>query len=247
MNKHKNYHLYGILTIVILILLVIFLSLFASRKSTTGNSSSHNNSSGTQALSPSSSPGTDIIKDEEDDADISAYLEEQDTIISDMLAGMSVKESGSAEFDFLIGMIPHHEASVELSKNYILFGGENKELKKLASNIIDNETEEIEEMRQLIKEIQKQGISDKKNEKNYLKFYNKMISSHQHIGNETESSSNVEEAYIEGMVIHHQMAIDMSDTILRYSNHKEIRSIAKNIIETNKNEITQMEEIFNDM
>ena len=119
MNKHKNYHLYGILTIVILILLVIFLSLFASRKSTTGNSSNHNNGSGTQASSPSSSPGTDIIKDEEDDADISAYLEEQDTIISDMLAGMSVKESGSAEFDFLIGMIPHHEASVELSKNYI--------------------------------------------------------------------------------------------------------------------------------
>lgn len=247
MNKHKNYHLYGILTIVILILLIIFLSLFASRKSTTGNSANHNQDSGTQASLPSSSPSTDIIKDENDDADISAYLEEQDTIISDMLASMSVKESESAEFDFLIGMIPHNEASVELSKNYILFGGKNKELKKLASNIIEDKTEEIKEMRKLIKEIQKQEISDKENEKNYLKFYNKMISSHQNIGKETETSNNIEKAYIEGMVIHHQMAVDMSNTILRYSNHKEIRIIAENIIETNKKEIRQLEEIFNDI
>ena len=178
MNKHKNYHMYGILAIVILILLIIFFSLYIGRNT--------NGSSASKASPPASSPGTDIIKDAGDDAEVNAYLEEQDTIISDMLENMRVKQSGSAELDFLISMIPQYEASVDLSKSYL--------------------------------------ISD-----------------------ETEASSNVEKAYIEGMIIHHQMAADMAETILKFSSHREICNTAEDIFETQKEEISEMEEIFNDM
>lgn len=239
MNKHKNYHMYGILAIIILILLIIFLSLYIGRR-TTGNSS-------IQAAPPVSSPVKDIIKDTGDDEEVSAYLEEQDVVISDMLKNMRVKPSGSAELDFLISLIPHSEASVELSKNYLLFGGSNKELKSLANEIIEEQTEEIEDMRKLIRTIQKSGFTDKEKENGYLKLYNKMISSHQHITEETEASSNVEKAYIEGMVIHHQMASDMAKAILKYSSHHEIKDIAEDILEMQMEEISQMEEIFNDM
>ncbi|MCI9080489.1 MAG: DUF305 domain-containing protein [Lachnospiraceae bacterium] len=239
MNKHKNYHMYGILAIVVLILLIIFLSLYIGRNT--------NGSSASNASPPASSPGTDIIKDAGDDAEVTAYLEEQDTIISDMLGNMRVKESGSAELDFLISMIPHYEASIDLSKNYLILGGKDKRLKELAKEIIGEHLEEIENMRELIKEIQKQDITDSEKEKKYLKVYNKIISSHKNISDETNASSNVEEAYIEGMVIHHQMASDMAETILKYSSHREICNIAEDIFETQKEETSKMEEIFNDM
>lgn len=239
MNKHKNYHMYGILAIVIFILLIISLSLYIGRR-TTGNSSTH-------AAPPVSPPVKDIIKDTGDDEEVSAYLEEQDVVISDMLKNMRVKPSGSAELDFLVSIIPHSEASVELSKNYLLFGGSNKELKSLANEIIEEQTEEIEDMRKLIRTIQQSGITDKEKENGYLNLYNKMISSHQHITEETEASSNVEKAYIEGMVIHHQMAADMAKAILRYSSHHEIKDIAEDILEMQMEEISQMEEIFNNM
>lgn len=235
MNKHKNYHMYGLLAIIILILLIIFFSLYIGR-GTTGSSTSQ---------TPSS--GTDIIKDSGDDTEVSVYLDEQATIISDMLENMRVKESGSAELDFLISMIPHYEASIDLSKSYLLLGGTNNKLKSLANEIIKEQTEEIENMRELIQEIQKSGITGPEKEKDYLEIYNKMISSHQHITEETEASNTVEKAYIEGMVIHHQMAVDMANAILKYSSHHEILDIAEDILEMQKEEINQMEEIFNDL
>lgn len=239
MNKHKNYHMYGILAIVVLILLIIFFILYTGRN-TNGHSAS-------KAPPPVSSPVTGIIKDTDDDAEVNAYLEEQDTIISDMLENMSVRPSGSAELDFLISMIPQYEASVDLSKSYLILGGKNKRLKEFAKEIIEEHLEEIGSMRELIKEIQKQDINDNEKEKKYLNVYNKIISSHQHIPDETDASSSVEEAYIEGMIIHHQMAAGMAETILKFSSHREICSTAEDIFETQKEEISKMEEIFNDM
>lgn len=239
MDRHKNYHLYAILAIVIAILLIIFFSLYIGRRNTTGSSP--------QASSSVSPPGTGVIKDADDDTEVSLYLEEQDIIMSDMMQDMSLKESGSAEYDFLAGMIPHHEAAIDMTKNYLLYGGENKKLKKLANEIIEEQQEEVEEMRSLVQEIRKSGITDKEKERGYLKSYNKMMSAHQHIGHETGTASNVEEAYIDGMVLHHQMAADMAGSILEFSDHEEIRDIAEDIIELQKEEISQMEEISRNM
>ncbi len=43
------------------------------------------------------------------------------------------------------------------------------------------------------------------------------------------------------------MASDMAETILKYSSNREICNIAEDIFEMQKEEISQMEEIFNDM
>lgn len=164
-----------------------------------------------------------------------------------MMDNMSVKESGSAELDFLIGMIPHHEAAIEITKSYLKYGGKNRKLKKLAEEIIEDQIEEAGEMRILVKKIESQTGTDKEKERAYLDFYNKMMSSHQNIQHETETASNVESAYIEGMVIHHQMAADMAKAILENTRHDETRDIAEDIIERQEEEISQMEAIFNDM
>lgn len=228
MNKHKNYHMYGLLAIVILILVIIFSILYIGRQNTNGGE-------------------TDIIKNTDNDSEVSAYLKEQNTILADMMINMSVQESGSAELDFLIGIIPHHEAAIDITKSYLKYGGKNKELKKLAKEIIEEHSEETVEMRMLLKEIERLAITDKESERTYLNSYNKMIASHQDMAHEIETASDVESAYIEGMVIHHQMAVDMAEAILKTTLHDEIKDMAEDIIEMQREEISQMEEIFNDM
>lgn len=228
MNKYKNYHMYGLLAIVILILVIIFSILYIGRQNTNGGE-------------------TDIIKNTDNDSEVSAYLKEQNTILADMMTNMSVQESGSAELDFLIGIIPHHEAAIDITKSYLKYGGKNKELKKLAKEIIEEHSEETVEMRMLLKEIERLAITDKESERTYLNSYNKMIASHQDMAHETETASDVESAYIEGMVIHHQMAVDMAEAILKTTLHDEIKDMAEDIIEMQREEISQMEEIFNDM
>lgn len=243
MNKHKNYHMYGLLAIVILILVIIFAILYIGRRNL-GNSSSNSVNSGQAA-----SPEKDIIKDanNNNNQEVLAYLKEQNTIIADMMENMSVKESGSAELDFLIGMIPHHEAAIEITKSYLKYGGENRKLKKLAREIIEEHIEEAGEMREVVKEIKRLGQTDKDQERAYLDSYNKMLSSHQNIKHETETASDVESAYIEGMVIHHQMAVDMAKAILETTWHDEVKDIAEDIIEMQEEEISQMEAIFSNM
>lgn len=220
--------MYGLLAIVILILVIIFSILYIGRQNTNGGE-------------------TDIIKNTDNDSEVSAYLKEQNTILADMMINMSVQESGSAELDFLIGIIPHHEAAIDITKSYLKYGGKNKELKKLAKEIIEEHSEETVEMRMLLKEIERLAITDKESERTYLNSYNKMIASHQDMAHETETASDVESAYIEGMVIHHQMAVDMAEAILKTTLHDEIKDMAEDIIEMQREEISQMEEIFNDM
>lgn len=238
MNKHKNYHMYGILAIAILILVIIFSILYLGRRNRGGTSSQQNNS-GQESSAHSSKADSD--------SEVLAYLKEQNSIMSDMVANMSVKESGSAELDFLISMIPHHEAAIDITKSYLKYSDKNSKLKNLAREIIEEQTEETVEMRALVKEIKSLGMVDKEKERAYLDSYNKMMDSHKDMAHETETAKDIDSAYIEGMVIHHQMAVDMAKAILEITWHDEVVDIAEDIIEMQREEISQMERIFNDM
>lgn len=233
MDKKKNTLAY--ISIIATIIIIVFVCLFITRQ----NSS--------KAQKSESSPDTDIIQNINDNSELLAYLDEQNTIMADMMKNMSLKASGNADLDFLIGMIPHHEAAVEISKIYLTYGNGNSELKSLAENIIEVQTNEIENMRQLITKMEKSGETDPKKEQSYLDRYNKMLSSHKHIEHETEAAKNVDAAFAEGMIIHHQMAIDMAEAILDFSDTREICDLANDIIRQQKDDISQMEQLFKDL
>ena len=81
---------------------------------------------------------------------------------------------------------------------------------------------------------------DTDKETDYFKEYNKTANhtmSHQ-------TFKNVDEAFAKGMITHHQMAIDMSETILKYTDNSTIKNMAENIIDTQTKEIQQMESII---
>lgn len=175
---------------------------------------------------------------------LTAYLEDQDTIMSAMMEKMTVESSGNASLDFLTGMIPHHESAIDMSKSYLKYGGANDKLKTLAEDIIAAQTKEIEEMKRLIKELKASGETDETKADDYLKSYNKMLALHEHMGHGTSSYSDVEHAFAEGMIMHHQMAVDMAEAILGYTDYAEVRTLAQNIIELQEKEIVQMQGIL---
>lgn len=172
------------------------------------------------------------------------YLSEQDTIMAEMMENMKITPSGNASVDFLKGMLPHHQSAIDMAESYLKYGGNSEELNRLAQEIIEAQTAEMEEMNRLIQEIEESGAKDEKKEEGYLKAYDSMMKEHTSMSHHTTSASDVEGAFAEGMKMHHQMAVDMAEAILDYTDSDDVRNLASGIIIVQEQEIRQMEEVL---
>ncbi len=173
------------------------------------------------------------------------YLKNQSVIMSEMMNNMSdVKKSGNASIDFLQGMLPHHQAAVAMSEDYLENGAGNKRLKILAEKIIKTQKEEIKEMEALRARIRASGEKDGVQEAAYWKEYDQMMKLHHQEGSQSKVFDNVDEAFAKGMSGHHQMAVDMAKAILNNTNDKAVRVLALNIISGQEQEIALMKTIL---
>jgi uncharacterized protein (DUF305 family) len=58
---------------------------------------------------------------------------------------------------------------------------------------------------------------------------------------EDKSGKQLDKAFLEEMIVHHEGAIDMANIVLEKSDNKELKDFANNIIETQSKEVNQME------
>lgn len=180
------------------------------------------------------------------DDNIKKYLNEQNSEMSTMMEDMkNIKHTGDPAIDFLYGMIPHHKAAIEMSESLLKYGGENAEIKKIAENIITNQSKEIEEMKDMIKRMELNPNVDEKKEQDYLKEYKNLFNKHNN--NDISNVNSVDKAFAMEMIKHHEMAVSMSEIVLKYTDNKDVVDLAQNIIESQKDEIKQMREIINSM
>lgn len=224
MNKKTIYWTSGIIAVLIIILLIVWAA-FGRDSSTRSDDDIPQGPAAEQALG--------------------SYLEEQDILMDKMMEDMeNVQPSGNAALDFLNGMIPHHEAAVSMSESYLKYGGEDEELKKLAKYIVRIQKEEIAQMQSYIDELETDWAEDPEQEQAYLEAYETMLSSHHSAHSSHGTSANVEAAFAEGMIMHHQMAVEMAQAVLGNTDSEKVTALAENIIEAQQNEITQMQEIM---
>lgn len=237
MNRKTLYWIIGIIAIVI-----IGLILWGSFGKNRTNQDHSNHSAPPTESAPA--PTTDST----DTTNLSAYLEEQDELMEDMMDDMEdISPEGYAALDFLNGMIPHHEAAVLMSESYLKYGGSNEELKTLAEDIIQVQKQEITEMQAMAKEIKSAGTQDQQQEETYLKEYGKMFTNHEMDHSNHSTPASVEAAFAEGMIMHHQMAVEMAQAILSHTDEEKVITLANNIIETQNKEIEQMQEILDNI
>ncbi|MGN1318784.1 MAG: DUF305 domain-containing protein [Lachnospirales bacterium] len=175
-------------------------------------------------------------KNKGDNVYLENYVSEQDSIMHDMIKDMmSIEETESADKNYINGMIPHHQAAIKMSETFLKYDNSNNQMTKLANNIIKTQNEEIEYMKTLLN-----TITEKDSQKTlyYINEYNNsMESSHIHSNN----YKTISQTFAESMIEHHQMAINMSEIILKYGDNKNVKSLAERIIENQKKEINEME------
>lgn len=249
MNKNMKYWAAGIIAAVVIIAVAVFAAAGSRKKAplspapaeTESSSQSTEQSSGaaeSQNHMDHSAHGTSSAAA---DDDTNRYLQRQDEIMRNMMRDMeNIPKTGNASIDFLNGMIPHHESAVEMADSYLEYGGNNETLKKLADTIKTTQTEEIRQMRDLIRKYEAEGHNDADQESAYLEEYDKMLD-HDHSMNKAGTDS-LDHAFAEGMIMHHQMAVDMAKSILEYTNYEEIRTLAQSIIDAQEKEIEEMKE-----
>ena len=248
MNKQTKYWIIGIIAVGIILL--IWLGISGSRSSKGGNSPD----AGVTESSPAAGLGNSTAEDPHagmdhgqstsSDQATASYLKEQDTIMANMMKDMEdIPTTGSAAIDYLNGMIPHHESAVAMAESYLKHGGTEPDLVALAGDVIEVQTKEIEQMQAMVKDLEENEAKNNDMEAAYLEEYQKLFAAH-HESHMSEAAESVDEAFAEGMILHHQMAADMSKIILEYTDQKDVKELAQNIIDVQEQEIDQMQDIL---
>lgn len=175
---------------------------------------------------------------------VDSYLKAQDKIMDQMMEDMELKEkTGSSSLAFLTGMIPHHESAIEMSEEYLKYAPEDARFRQLAEDIITAQTVEIEQMKNMMEDIKGGYQADGTKEEAYLKEYNEMMEGH-HSGHASSDTEDLDTAFAEGMIMHHQMAVDMARVIIKYSDNDSVTDYANSVIELQEQEISQMQDFL---
>ena len=143
---------------------------------------------------------------------------------------------------FIDQMIPHHQGAIDMA-NLALKKSSRPEIIELSNNIIKAQDKEIFDMKSWYKDWFNEEVST-------LTSNGGMMSQggmHMGSNNDIEILSSAKEfdkEFIEEMIPHHQMAIMMAQMLKSGTNRPEMLTLANNIIDSQTQEIIQMQEWY---
>ncbi|PZO44992.1 MAG: DUF305 domain-containing protein [Pseudanabaena frigida] len=150
-----------------------------------------------------------------------------------------------ADFDlrFIDGMMPHHQGAIEMAKE-AQQKSQRPEIKKLADEIIQAQTKEIEELKTWRKQWYA-SASDKPMAYDAKMGHMMDMSSEQKQGMMMSQDLGAKDAefdlrFINAMIPHHEGAVVMANDALQKSKRSEITKLAKDIITSQQAEIDRM-------
>lgn len=131
----------------------------------------------------------------------------------------------TSEEAFVVNMIPHHQEAVDTAR-LVVTRGFNPLLRDLAQKIITAQEKEITMMQQWSTDW---GYTNVKSS------YENMM------GDGTQlSGKELDTWFLQGMIMHHEGAVQMAEAVLRLKPKKEIADFARDIIRLQSDEISQM-------
>lgn len=147
----------------------------------------------------------------------------------------SESNSGYSSQDIMFAemMIPHHQQAIEMS-DLALKNSTNPEVLALAQEIKDAQTPEIEQMKSW-------GASSMAHMGHLM---DGMLSDEELSDLAAATGSSFDKLFLEGMIKHHEGAIDMAEMVID-SKNSEVAALAKAIIEAQRAEISKMKELLN--
>lgn len=164
-------------------------------------------------------------------------------ILEKMIAGMTEAPlTNSISHNFIVQMIPHHRAAIEMCENVLRYT-DNKKLRETATNFIKEQTESISNMESILGRC-----SRPENSKRDICLYQRCFwEITQRMFSQMESacmSNNISVSFMLEMIPHHKGAIRMSENALHFDICPGLRPILDSIIVSRRRGVCEMEELL---
>ncbi len=171
------------------------------------------------------------------------YLIEFECILNNMISRMTSAElTDSISYNFIVQMIPHHEAAIHMSRNLLKYTT-CIPLQDIAERIVTEQTKSIENMLAI-----KCACERRKNSSHELCLYQRRMNEIMKVMfNDMKkacSDNCLNNDFMWEMIPHHRGAVEMSETTLQFSICPELRPILQAIIVSQKRGIRQMQELL---
>jgi len=130
---------------------------------------------------------------------------------------------------FIQEMIPHHQEAIDTS-TVVLAQTQDAELKKFNQDVIDAQTREVLQMKGWLKDWFNLEYTEGTN---YMPMMGDL--------RQFEGKA-LDKMYVEGMIRHHQGAIEMAQKVLTLSPRSEVKQMANDIIATQQAEVITLQQ-----
>lgn len=175
--------------------------------------------------------------------DTKRYLRRFYEILDEMIGGMTgAALTDSISHNFIVQMIPHHRAAIEMSESLLMYS-ELAPLRRIAENIIREQTQSIEDMKRALPVCETKHNSrvelsgyGKRFEEITLVMFSQMRSAC--------SDNDINADFMREMIPHHQGAIRMSKNALQYPVCPQLDPILQAIITSQKRGVREMESLL---
>ncbi len=171
------------------------------------------------------------------------YLTTFNRILQKMICKMvNAKLTNSISHNFIVQMIPHHKAAIEMSENVLKYTS-NDSLQNIASNIITEQTKSIKNMLSIEK-----NCSCLVNQRTELQLYqtkiNQVMQSMFSNMSRACSTNQINCNFMWEMIPHHEGAVLMSEITLQFNICPELKPILDSIISSQKKGISEMQNLL---
>ncbi len=147
----------------------------------------------------------------------------------------SLEEEEALDLQFIDQMIMHHQGAI-MSSEHMISHSERPELRQLAENIQESQSEQIEQMQEWRGEWYGDDTGQNSRMMDPSQMDEMMGGSMQGMmgGDMTDAM------FLRMMIPHHQLAIDMSEEAFEKAEHPELKELAQTIIDEQSAEIELM-------
>ena len=154
-----------------------------------------------------------------------------------IMKGMMMQMTGKPDLDFVQGMMPHHQGAIDMAK-VVLQYGKDPEIKKLAEGVVKAQEGEIAFMKDWLTKADQAAFpvvpdSAKANEQAMSVMMKNMSATY---------SGDADVDFVNGMIPHHQGAIDMAKVAQQYAKDPSLLKLAGDIVGAQEGEITFMKD-----
>ncbi len=162
-----------------------------------------------------------------------------DTMIRDMT---TVSLSDSISYNFIVQMIPHHQAAIDMSQNLLPYTTWEP-LKKIAERIIIEQTKSIDQMMAIL-DNSLSYCNSNEDLCLYQRRTNQILDTMFFDMDMACATNQINANFIREMIPHHEGAVRMSRNALRYDINPDLCPILEAIISSQERGIRQMKQLL---